>query len=92
MAELEADVQAGEAGLSLAQTRLAGMQAEHEHERGVSAGKQRQLEEELHAERISLALQGDVAVALRREVGRSSGPTHSSHSVNRPTLLACSLC
>ena len=90
--ELKADVQAAEARLSLAQTQLAGLQAEHEHERGVSAGKQRQLEEELHAERISLALQGDVVVALRRVVSRSSGPTHSSRSVNRQTLRVCSLC
>jgi hypothetical protein len=71
VARLEAEAKARDAQLSLVQSQLAELRAEHEHEQGVVAEKQHQLETDLKAEQTTVALQGDVIAALRRVV---SGP------------------
>ena len=66
VARLEAEAKAREAHLSLVQTQLAELRAEHEHEQGAAAAKQHQLEADLKAEQTTVSLQNDVIAALRR--------------------------
>ena len=68
VARLQADAKARDAQLSLVQAQLAELRAEHEHEQGAAAEKQRQLATDLKAEQTTVALQGDVIAALRRVV------------------------
>lgn len=68
IAKLETEAKQREAQLMLVQTQLEELGAQHEHEQVTAAQKQRQLEEDLEAEKTTVGLQGDVVAALRRVV------------------------